>query len=179
MEHGRPSGEVRLRELLSTTPEGHAAIWDFLLALDLPRRVTWPMAPVDEPLRHMIGEARAVRTEVSDGLWLRIVDLPRALSERRYGEPFEVVMEVSDGVCPWNQGRWALRWDGSAATCARTSLPAALEIDIADLGAAYLGGPTLGLLVRAGRIKEVRPGAVTTVSRSFWSDRAPWCPEIF
>ncbi len=178
-EHGRPSGEVRLRELLAPTPAGHAAIWDFLLSLDLTRRIAWPMAPVDEPLPHMIGEARAVRTEISDGLWLRIVDLPRALAERSYDEPFEVVMEVSDAVCPWNGGRWALRWDGSAATCARTSLPAALELGIADLGAAYLGGVPLGLLARAGRVKELRPGALAPVSRSFRSDRAPWCPEIF
>jgi predicted acetyltransferase len=179
MEHGRPSGEVRLRELVATTPAGHAAIWDFLLSLDLTRRITWPMAPVDEPLRHMIGEARAVRSEASDGLWLRIVDLPRALSERSYGEPFEVVMEVTDAVCPWNAGRWALRWDGSAATCARASLPAGLALDVADLGAAYLGGPTLELLARAGRIHELRAGALLPASRSFRSDRAPWCPEIF
>jgi predicted acetyltransferase len=178
-EHGRPAGEVRVREVLASTPAGHAAIWDFLLALDLTIRVVWDGAPVDEPLPHTIGEARAVRAELSDGLWLRVVDLPRALSERTYGEPFEVVLEVADDVCPWNAGRWALRWDGSAATCARTSLPAALALSSAELSAAYLGGTTLELLARAGRVEELRTGALAPVSHSFAGLRAPWCPEIF
>jgi predicted acetyltransferase len=177
--HGRPSGEVRLRELLAATPAGNAAIWEFLLGLDLTRRIVWDLAPVDEPLPHMIGESRAARLEAGDGLWLRIVDLPRALAERTYGEPFEVAFEVADDVCPWNAGRWALRWDGSAASCGRTSLPAALALSIAELGAAYLGGTTLELLARAGRVEELRTGALTPVSRSFAGIRAPWCPEIF
>ena len=177
--NGRPSGEVRVREVLATSPVGHAAIWDFLLGLDLTRRIVWDGAPVDEPLPHMISESRAVRTEPGDGLWLRIVDLPRALADRAYGEPFDVVMEVSDDACPWNAGRWALRWDGATATCGRTSVPAALELSVAELGAAYLGGTTLELLARAGRVDELRAGALAPVSRSFAGDRAPWCPEIF
>ena len=179
-ESGLPAGEVRVRELVSTSPEGHAAIWSFLLGLDLMRTMTWELAPVDEPLPHMLAESRAVAANnVGDALWLRIVDLRRALSERSYGEPFEVVMEVADAVCPWNAGRWALRWDGGTATCARTSLPAELELGAADVGAAYLGATPLALLARAGRVRELRPGALAPVSRSFLSDRAPWCPEIF
>ena len=89
------------------------------------------------------------------------------------------MIEVADEVCPWNAGRWALRWDGSAATCARTSLPAGLALSVADLGAAYLGGTTLELLARAGRVEELRTGALLPASRSFAGTRAPWCPEIF
>jgi predicted acetyltransferase len=178
-ESGRPSGEVRVRELLSTGPDAHAAIWSFLLGLDLTRKIVWDLAPADEPLPHMLGEARAVRAEITDGLWLRIVDLSRALRERTYGEPFEVVFEVTDGICPWNEGRWALRWDGAEATCARTQRPAGIGLSIAELGAAYLGGTTLDVLARAGRVDELRAGALGPVSRSFVNDRAPWCPEIF
>lgn len=179
-ETGLPNGEVFVREVVSTDPEAHAAIWSFLLGLDLTRTITWELAPVDEPLPHMLAESRAVTADhVGDALWLRVVDLPRALSERSYGEPFEVVMEVNDAACPWNAGRWALRWDGSVATCARTSLPAGFELGAAELGAAYLGGTPLEVLARAGRVRELRAGAVAPVSRSFLSDRAPWCPEIF
>ncbi len=88
-------------------------------------------------------------------------------------------MEVADEVCPWNAGRWALRWDGSAATYGRTSLPATLALGVADLGAAYLGGTPLELLARAGRVDELRAGALAPVSRSFAGARAPWCPEVF
>lgn len=99
-EQGRANGEVRLRELVATSPAGHAAIWRFLLELDLTRRILWWLAPADDPLPHMIGEARAAGRSVSDGIWLRVVDLPRARSERSYGEPFEAVLEVADEVCP-------------------------------------------------------------------------------
>ena len=178
-EHGRAVGEVRVREIVAATPRGTAAAWAFLLGLDLTRRVVYELAPTDEPLPHMLADARAVRRRVGDALWVRLVDLPRALAARTYGPPFEVVLDVADEACPWNAGRWALRWDGTAATCARTSLPAGLALGAADLGACYLGGTRLEVLAHAGRVTELRPGALTAAGRGFGGDRAPWCPEIF
>jgi predicted acetyltransferase len=178
-EEGQAAGDAIVREVVATTPEAYAAIWSFLLGLDLVRRTVYELAPSDDPLPHMVTEARTVKVTLGDALWVRLVDLPRALRERSYGPPFEVVFEVEDEVCPWNAGRWALRWDGETATCARTSLPAGLALTVAELGAAYLGGTTLEQLARAGRIRELRSGAVTATSRGFRGDVAPWCPEIF
>ena len=149
------AGEVRIRELIPATPAGHAALWGFLLDLDLTHEIVWRLAPADEPLVHRLEEARAVETRVGDALWVRLVDLPRALAERAYSAPFEVVLEVADAFCPWNAGRWALRWDGEAATCERTSRPAGLALAAADLGAAYLGGTALDV---AG-LRRARRGA--------------------
>jgi predicted acetyltransferase len=179
-EEGQAAGETIVREVIGTTPESYAAIWSFLLGLDLVRRAVYELAPSDDPLPHMLTEARSVQfTQVGDALWVRLVDLARALRERAYAQPFEVVFEVADDVCPWNAGRWALRWDGETATCAQTALPAGIELTVAELGAAYLGGTTLDELARAGRLKELRSGAVAAASRAFRGDRAPWCPEIF
>jgi predicted acetyltransferase len=174
-----PAGEVVVLEALAATPAGEAAIWNYLLGLDLTRRVTWELGQPDHPLTHMVVNAADVRMSVDYGLWVRLVDMPRALAERTYGEPFEVVFEVGDEVCPWNAGRWALRWDGTAATCARTAAPAGLELGPAELGAAYLGGTRLEVLARAGRMRELRSGALAAADRGFVGDRAPWCPEIF
>jgi predicted acetyltransferase len=127
----------------------------------------------------MVANAQDVSVRISRGLWVRLVDVPRALSERSYSEPFEVVFEVADEVCPWNAGRWALRWDGSTTTCAATATPAGLELGAADLGAVYLGGTTLDQLARAGRVRELRSGALAPANRAFQTGRAPWCPEIF
>ena len=179
-EEGQAAGEAIVHEVVSTTPESHAAIWSFLLSLDLIRRVVWELAPVDDPLPHMLTEARTVQVKLlGDALWVRLVDLPRALGERAYAQPFEVVFEVADDVCPWNAGRFALRWDGDSATCAPTALPAGLELSVAELGAAYLGGTTFDELARAGRVRELRGGTLTAATRAFRADRAPWCPEIF
>jgi predicted acetyltransferase len=179
-EDGQAAGEAIVHEVVATSPEAHAAIWSFLLGLDLIRRVVWELAPADDPLPHMLTEARTAQVKLlGDALWVRLVDLPRALRERTYAQPFEVVFEVADDVCPWNAGRFALRWDGESATCAPTALPASLELSIAELGAVYLGGTTFDELARAGRVKELRGGALTAASRAFRADRAPWCPEIF
>jgi predicted acetyltransferase len=176
---GGPDGTVAVREVVAATPEGHAAIWGFLLGLDLTRRVVYEFGASDEPLQHLVTESRAVQMNVGEALWLRVVDIPGALAARSYAVPFEVVLEVADDVCPWNAGRWALAWDGSAAACERTSRPADLELSAADVGAAYLGGPSLALLARARRVRELRGGALTTASLAFRGERDPWCPETF
>ena len=175
-EAGRSAEQVIVRELVAATPEGSGAIWNYLLGLDLTSRLVYDGAAPDEPLLHMVTEAQTVRTRVGEGLWVRLVDVPRALAQRSYPVPFEVVLEVADDVCPWNAGRWALRSDG---TCERTSLPAGLQLSVADLGAVYLGGTTLDTLARAGRVKELRAGALAPASRAFRGEREPWCPEIF
>ena len=174
------AGEVNVREVVATTPESYASIWSFLLGLDLTRKVEYMFAPADDPLQHMLKEARAVSYKlVGDALWVRLVDLPRALRERTYTQPLEVVFEVTDEFCPWNTGRWALRWDGETATCAKTALPAGIELSAGELGATYLGGTTFETLARAGRVTELRAGALTAASRAFRADVEPWCPEIF
>jgi predicted acetyltransferase len=174
-----PASEVVLHEALATDADAEAAIWSYLLGLDLTGTITWEVAPVDHPLIHMVRNAVHVRTGVGAGLFVRVVDVPRALTDRTYGEPFELVFELEDATCPWNAGRWALRWDGTTATCARTATPAGIELTAEELGAAYLGGTTLETLARAGRVRELRAGALAPASRSFRADRAPWCQEIF
>jgi predicted acetyltransferase len=178
-EENRFSAEVQPREVMAATAEGYAAIWDFLLNLDLTHRLHYLFGPSDDPLMLMVTEAQAAPVRLHEALWVRLVDLPRALRERTYGEPFEVVFEVEDAFCPWNAGRWALRWDGTTATSAETAIAPALQLTTTELGAAYLGGTTLAALARAGRVRELRPGTLATVSRSFRGETAPWCPEIF
>lgn len=175
-----PAGEAKVREVVATNPEAYAAIWSYLLGLDLTRKLVYELAPADDPLQHMLTEGRTATYKwVGDAMWLRLVDLPRALRERAYAEPFETVFEVTDDFCPWNTGRWAVRWDGESATCAKTALPAAIELTVNELGAVYLGGTTFETLARAGRLRELRGGAVTAASRAFRADVEPWCPEIF
>jgi predicted acetyltransferase len=178
-EENRFSAEVQVRELMAATGEGYAAIWDFLLTLDLTRRLHYLFGASDDPIMHLVTEAQATPVRLHEALWVRLVDLPRALRERTYGEPFEVVFEVEDEFCPWNRGRWALRWDGETATCGETALAPGLQLTAAELGAAYLGGTTLAALARAGRVSEQRAGALAATSRSFRGEVAPWCPEIF
>ena len=176
---GGPQGELRVRELVATTPAAAAALWAFVLELDLVRRATWETAPADEPLRHMLDNQRAVSTQLSDALWVRLVDVPRALAARTYAAPFDVVIGVADEVCPWNAGRHRLSWDGERAACEPALAEPDIELTAAELGAAYLGGTTLLDLAAAGRVRERSPGSLRAASVAFRGAAEPWCPETF
>ncbi|HTE62069.1 MAG TPA: GNAT family N-acetyltransferase [Solirubrobacteraceae bacterium] len=169
------AGEVVVRELVAATPAARATLWTFLLDQDLTSTITWPLAPSDEPLWLMLADPRAVRRTVGDGLWLRLVDVPAALAARAYASEPDVVLEVSDAACPWNEGRYRLSGDG----CEPTDEPPDLALDVAALGAAYLGGTTLHDLATAGRVRELRPGALARTAAAFRGAVAPWCPELF
>jgi predicted acetyltransferase len=175
-----PDGQLTIRELTATTAAAHAALWEVLLGIDLVRTLHWNLAPVDTPLLHQVTDAGRLRTAVFDGLWVRLVDVDRALAARRYAAPLEVVFDVADDFCPWNAGQWRLTAvPGEAATCARTDDPADLVLSATELGAAYLGGTSLGALAAAGRVRELRPGALRAAATAFAEPRAPHCPEVF
>ena len=154
-------------------------LWEHLLGLSLTRSVEWQLAPEDEPLAHALTDSRAALARLGDGLYVRLVDVGRALSERSYGAPLDVVLDVADDACPWNAGRWRLAADATGATCERTSAAADLALSATELGAAHLGGTPLALLAAAGRVQEHTPGALETASRAFRGLREPWCPAPF
>ena len=107
---------------------------------------------------------------------MRLVDVAgRARAPARYARDPDVVLDVADAFCPWNAGRYRLAGGG----CERTDAEPDLALDAAALGAAYLGGTTLRELAAAGRVAELRPGALARASAAFRGDVAPWCPEIF
>jgi predicted acetyltransferase len=172
---GRPGDVVELLELQAVDPGTSAALWQHLLGLSLSRSVHWDRAPEDEPLPHMLTDARAVTAELLDALQIRLVDVPRALATRTYAAPVDVVLEVSDPLIADNTGRWRLTGD----RCERTDAPPDLALGVTELGAAYLGGTSLATLGAAGRVEERSPGALAAASRAFAGTRAPWAMEEF
>ena len=111
---------------------------------------------------------------VADALWVRLVDVEAALSQRGYGDGVPVVLEVRDAFCPWNEGRYRV-----GAGVDRTDDEPDLRLDVSALGSVYLGGLTFAQLARALRVEELKEGGVRRADALFASDRLPWCPEIF
>ena len=187
-----PDSVIEVREVMTADPAASAAIWGDLLSRDLTTEFRLPMRPVDDPLLHLLADPRRVRARVTDGLWVRLVDVPSALAQRRYACPVDVVIEVADDSCGWNQGRWRLTAGaagapdpgtgapaGVGATCERTTDAADIALPVRALGAAYLGGTRLGPMAAAGLVTELRPGALAPLSAALSWDPAPWCPMIF
>ncbi len=112
-------------------------------------------------------------------MWVRLVDVPAALSGRHYAGSDHLVLDVADPFSPMNSGRWALDAGPDGASCQRSEEPADLSLGVGDLAAAYLGGTPFTDLVRAGRAREDRAGAALAASRLFASDPRPWAPTFF
>jgi predicted acetyltransferase len=180
-----PENVLTVRELMATDPAASAALCADLLSRDLTTEFRLPRRPVDDPLLYQLADPRRTRPQLNDNLWVRIVDLPRALAGRRYACPVDVVLEVRDEILPANAGRWRLSTTaeapggGLAASCVPATSPADLALDVAELGAAYLGGTRLGAMTGSGLVTELRPGAIRQLTAALAWDPAPWCPMVF
>ncbi|GGJ37380.1 GNAT family N-acetyltransferase [Streptomyces brasiliensis] len=178
-ETAGPKGTVVLEDMEAADPAAHAAVWRFLFDIDLTSTLTARGRPVDEPWLRMVSDVRRCRLTLRDSLYVRLVDVGAALETRTYQAPVDVVFEVEDAFCPWNAGRWRLTGDTKGAVCSRTGDAADLALTVRELGAAYLGGVSLASLAGAGRVRELRSGALAEASVGFGAAVAPWLPHGF
>ncbi|MBK9179206.1 MAG: GNAT family N-acetyltransferase [Acidimicrobiales bacterium] len=178
--HSLPAGALELQEVVATTPEANAALWRVALDADLVTTVTAHRLPVDDPIRHLLADPRRLRvTSRHDGLWLRLLDIPRVLASRTYSVPGRLVLEIVDGHLPGNDGCYLLEADADGAACARTDDPPDLGMSAADLASVLLGGVAPSTLAGAGRVHGLRPEALALADTMFASFPAPFLSTGF
>jgi predicted acetyltransferase len=183
VKHDWPNdpGEATLKvnELMAETADAYTALWRLCFDHDLIDHVeAWPRQ-ADEPLLYLLAHPRELNLRSTDGLWLRLVDVPRALAARQYATDAEIVFEVRDPFCSWNEGRFQLQGGPGGGECRPTDRAADITLDQRELAAAYLGGVRFQTLARAGRVVESTNGALATADRMFFWDPPPWCAHIF
>jgi predicted acetyltransferase len=176
---GGPDGTVVVRDVAAVDAVSRAALWRYLFGIDLTSSATCRNLPVDDALLHLVADVRRSRPAVREGLFVRLVAVGEALAARTYGTPVDVVLEVADDFCPWNAGRWRLTGDAGGAVCERTAGPADLALTVRELAAVYLGGNSLAALAAAGRVTELRAGALAAASAAFRGVVEPWLPHGF
>ena len=154
-----PEGEVRIREIWAEDPAAHAGLWRYLLDLDLARTFTWSGAPVDEPLRHLVTDARAVGTSISDSLYVRVVDVQAALAARQYAAGVDLVIEIDDPILPENTGPLPDRHRRRPRGLERRGHPR-------DVSARHLDGHPRARHHLPGRRTPERPGPSTPHHRA-------------
>ncbi|MDQ3052302.1 MAG: GNAT family N-acetyltransferase [Actinomycetota bacterium] len=174
-----PDGTVFVTELHAAHTAARAALWQYFLSMDLVRHLSVPLAGRDDPLRHMLSDARAVGMSQGDGLYVRVVDVGTALAARRYPSTIDLILDVEDHFCPWNAGRWRLTGGPSYGRCVRTDGDPDLALSAETLGAVYLGDTSLGTLAAAGRVREITPGALAAATTAFGWPVATYSPEGF
>jgi predicted acetyltransferase len=172
-QDGFSQSQLRVVEAIATSPAATRELYRFLYGIDLVVRVQGRYDP-GSPLFLMVDDPRSLHLKVSEGLWLRFVDVGAALAGRTYAGDDAVVIEVGDSFCPWNAGRWRI-----GQIVERTDDEADLELDTADLASAYLGAFDFNELAAAERVRELKPGALQRASGLFRTSRPPYCPEDF
>uniref|UniRef100_A0AAU2K198 GNAT family N-acetyltransferase n=1 Tax=Streptomyces sp. NBC_00049 TaxID=2903617 RepID=A0AAU2K198_9ACTN len=172
-------GMIVLRDLEARDPAGYAALWRFLFEIDLTSALVAQNRPVDDPWQHLVSDVRRCERQLRDALFVRLVDVGAALEARTYRAPVDIVIEVEDPFCPWNEGRWQLVGNAAGASCTRTRAAADVALPVRALACAYLGGVSLTALARAGRAAELRTGTLARASLAFGSEVAPWLPHSF
>lgn len=175
-------------DLVAVTADAYARLWQLCVETDTIATVQAADRRPDELLPWLLYDARSAReSERSDFLWLRLLDVPAALSTRRYLRPGRIVLEVTDPA-GYAAGRFSLDGGGdggdggdggAGAECRRTGQTAHLTLPVTALGAAYLGGTALRTLADAGLVVEHRPGALAVADAMFRSDVVPWCNTWF
>lgn len=177
--HG-PSIEVL--DLCAATDTAYRELWAYLTSLDLVEKISVHRRRIDEPVRWLLPDGRALRaTYVADGLWVRLLDVPAALSSRRYQVPDRLVLEiVDDDIGGYAAGRYVLDGGPDGASCLPSTVDTPdLRLHQRALAAAYLGGTSLHGQAIAGRVDELTAGALRRADAMFATPAAPWCATNF
>ncbi|WP_328961076.1 GNAT family N-acetyltransferase [Streptomyces virginiae] len=176
----RVPGLVRVDELEADTPAVAAALWECVASLDLTGQVRAWGRPVDDPLLHFAADRDQVRvTAQFPALWLRLVDVRAALTERSWAAPVEVVLEVHDVRMPANAGRFRLVAGPDGATYEHADSAADLALDARELAACYLGGTRVEELVAAGLVREHTPGSAAALDAALRTAVLPHTSDEF
>jgi predicted acetyltransferase len=173
-----PDGVVSVTELVAATPDAHRGLWSYLLNIDLFPNVEYWNLPVDDPLPHLLDNHRRVTRRLEDALWLRLMDVPEALTKRAYEYDGVIVFGITDASPHSTAGTYRLEVVEGVGQCERVDVGPDLELDISGLSRLYLGGGDAPALAAAGLITG-SPDKVSVLHRIMRTDVAPWCPEIF
>ncbi|HEY7595505.1 MAG TPA: GNAT family N-acetyltransferase [Actinophytocola sp.] len=150
-------------------------LWRYLIGIDLVEELIAYGRPMDDPIEAMLTDLFALRSDPDDELWVRVVDVPRALAARTYGPADPVVIEIVDPLLPGNSGRYLISPQGTE----RTSSPPGLTMTVEALGMIYLGTWRPSTLAAIGRLTAKNPVAAEAADRLFATDRPSWCGSLF
>lgn len=167
---------VGLEEMIALTPQACSGLWNFLVSQDLIQQLRAWNVPAETALHHLYDNFRESQT-LSDGLWIRILDVEAALSARRYCCDGSLALEVFDPI-DQRAGRYRLEVSEGVGMCKATSDTPDLIMDMEDLGAAFLGRSRFRRLAALGRVGGA-PAACALADAMFDWHPQPWCQEIF
>lgn len=144
--------KIDVTEMMALTTTAGLALWRFLGGIDMTQKVTFGLAHPDDPLRWALTDMNCVSyTALGEFLWVRILDVERALTARPWAADGSTVLEVEDDQ-GHAAGRFNIVSDAGHAKVTRTDDAPEVRVSAETLGSLYLGGAHVSALRRAGRV---------------------------
>jgi len=179
-EQGQPRSVVNIQDLIALNDSAYDQLWRFLADLDLVATVRMERGSPSERLPWLLSNSRAADSSgMGDGLWVHLLDIPRALAARTYERPGDLVLEVVDGEPGTGRTRVRLEAGADGASCAVTPREPDLTVHANALGAAYLGGTPLRHAALGRGFEEHRAGALEKATALFRTIEEPRCSTFF
>lgn len=144
--------EVQVSEMIALDPTAQLGLWEFLGGFDRITKVTTKLAHPADPLRWALTDLNAVKhTELEEFLWVRVLDVERALAARPWTADGQVVLEIED---PHDHaaGRYVVQTADGRATVTRTDDDPDVALTAETLATLYLGAAQVRAMSGAGRI---------------------------
>jgi predicted acetyltransferase len=176
----QPQQRVFVRDFVALTSDAYLGLWEHMLTHDLASSVVYE-ARLDDPFRDAIEDPFRVQTEWAEGAMLRVVDVERALSQRRCpaAAPTSFTMKIDDPAAPWNAGIWLVETGNGETHAAKTAARAEVEMTVNSLAALYTGFMTPAAAARTGFISVDEPSALARMANVFSVTDLPYCPEYY
>lgn len=169
---------LQVRDMVALDPEAYRAIWAYIRRHDLVRLVQMQAAP-DDLGPDLLLEPRQLMRRVQDAIWLRVVDVARALPQRPYGAAGALRFEIEDELCDWNRGCFSLETDGEQTEVKRSEGRPDLVMPVRTLGSLISGYAPASQLQRAGLLQASDASALELADRLFATRYPPYCNDGF
>ncbi len=138
--------------MLALNEDAHRGLWRLLVDLDLTERVVHGGSRMDDPLEWALVNSDVVDVKsIHHHIWIRVLDVPRALAARPWFADDDLVLGVDDPL-GYAAGTFSITARGGRATVAPTVDAPDVQVSAETLGSLYLGGVSVGTLARAGRV---------------------------
>lgn len=171
-----PKATAEVADLWGADPEVEAALWRFIVDVDLIQTIKVSERPLDDLVKSFLVDRRALRVKnVWDEQWIRLVDVGDALRARSYNSDEALTIGVTDRTLPFNSGTWQIA-DGKVE---KGDGAADLDVDISALGATYLGATSWFELAATPAVTVNSADAVARADRLFAHRPLPRCGSFF
>ncbi|MFF5791210.1 GNAT family N-acetyltransferase [Paeniglutamicibacter sp. NPDC012692] len=156
-----------VRDLVATTEVARRELFRFLAAHDLVERVSYPFAAANDPLGWALEDASRIGySEREHGLWVRVLDVPRAFAAREYRGTGSFSLRVEDPL-GLASGTYGFEVGDGRAVVTRLAddAPATLSCDAVALGPLLLSAAGVAELHAAGQLRIDDPGEAARLGR--------------